>query len=105
MLDDVHYVNLREAIEALGSIFMERGSAQTRYLSRTVQSNVQSLFEAGDLNFGIDATHRLSSSGYIASLDADLLPQPDWLVKMIRHSILEDRVGLAIPPHTHDNPA
>ena len=98
VLDDGHDESLRDAIEAIAPVFTKRGFAQTIYLSRTVQPGSKSYFKAGNLNFGIDETHGLGSSEYIAGLDADMIVMADWLSKMVPHLILEDKAGLAIPP-------
>ena len=105
VIDDGRDEELRATIETLAPKFRLCGFAQIAYLSRTVQPGVKSYFKAGNLNFGIDETHHLGSSEYVAGLDADMIPGPDWLRKMVPHLILEDKVGLAIPPQVGHAPA
>ncbi|KAL9125939.1 MAG: hypothetical protein Q9217_004934 [Psora testacea] len=103
VLDDGKDEGLRKAVESIAPNFKSRRFAQTRYLSRTVRSGVKSYFKAGNLNFGIDETRRFGPSQYIAGLDADMIPASDWLSQMVPHLILEDKVGLAIPPQRYYN--
>lgn len=98
LLDDGHDENLREAVEVLNKQSAERNGPQVRYLSRELAPGVKSYFKAGNLQFGIEETRRLGGSEYVASLDADMIPEPDWLRRMIPHLILEDQLALACPP-------
>ncbi|KAL9103484.1 MAG: hypothetical protein Q9163_001480 [Psora crenata] len=103
VLDDGHNEKLQKALEALSTDFIKRGFAQTMYLSRTVQYGAKSYFKAGNLNFGIDETRRFGPSQYIAGLDADMIPSPDWLRLMVPHLIMEDRAGMAVTPQQYYN--
>ena len=97
VLDDGHNEKLREAVEALGKT-KEKCGPNILYLSRVLKAGESSHFKAGNLRFGINETKRLGGSQFLASLDADMIVQPDWLTRVIPHLILDDEAALAIPP-------
>lgn len=70
------------------------------YRSRDKRPGLPHHFKAGNLNFGIEQT--LSAKGkpgeFIAALDADMIPQREWLRAMLPHMLLDERCGLACPP-------
>jgi hypothetical protein len=98
VLDDGHDESLREAVEALGRKTKTREGAELLYLSRNVPAEVNSYYKAGNLQYGIDYGKGKGSSEFIASLDADMIPDREWLRKMVPHLILEDNLALACPP-------
>jgi cellulose synthase/poly-beta-1,6-N-acetylglucosamine synthase-like glycosyltransferase len=98
LLDDGHDERLREAIEVLGKRSAANRGPKIMYLSRQVKPGVKSYFKAGNLQFAIEETERLGGSDLLASLDADMIPEHDWLRKMVPHLIVEDRLALACPP-------
>jgi cellulose synthase/poly-beta-1,6-N-acetylglucosamine synthase-like glycosyltransferase len=104
VLDDGHDEILREAVEVLSKKSAEKNGPLVLYLSRNLASGVKSYFKAGNLQFGIEKTGRMGGSEYIASLDADMIPESDWLRRMAPHLILEDKVALACPPQVFDIP-
>ena len=59
-------------------------------------------FKAGNLNYGLEETLKLPGPNeigeFIAALDADMIPEPDWLRAMMPHMILDDHLALACPP-------
>lgn len=101
VLDDGHDNGLRQAVDVLSRQSAERNGPVLHYLSRDLEPGVQSHFKSGNLRFGIEQTRRLGSSDYIASLDADMIPEPDWLRRMVPHLILDDVLALACPPQVH----
>jgi cellulose synthase/poly-beta-1,6-N-acetylglucosamine synthase-like glycosyltransferase len=104
LLDDGHDGRLKEAVELLGKKSAEKNGPQVQYLSRSLAPGVRSYFKAGNLQFGIEESGRLGGCEYIASLDADMIPEPDWLRRMIPHLILEDQLALVCPPQVYGNP-
>jgi cellulose synthase/poly-beta-1,6-N-acetylglucosamine synthase-like glycosyltransferase len=69
------------------------------YHARKLEHGTKSYFKAGNLQYGIDITGRSKEpSEYIAGLDADMIPEIDWLRRMVPHLILDDRLGIACPP-------
>lgn len=98
ILDDGHVEILREAVEALSIKSAEKNGPHVRYLSRKLEAGSKSYFKAGNLQFGIEESGRLGGSEYVASLDADMIPESDWLRKMVPHLILGEKLALACPP-------
>ena len=98
VLDDGHDDDIRQAIDGLGTWLADSKYAKVVYLSRSLPPGAKSFFKAGNLKFGIDESCRLGSSDFIAGLDADMIPEPQWLRKLIPHLILDDRVGVAVGP-------
>lgn len=72
------------------------------YLSRKYRSDIRPEImeqpKSGNNQFGIEETERLGGSDFFASVDADMIAQPDWLRRMIPHLILDEKVGMACPP-------
>jgi cellulose synthase/poly-beta-1,6-N-acetylglucosamine synthase-like glycosyltransferase len=97
VLDDGHDNGLQQAIKELGSTQLD-GRAKVHYLSRTLRPGAKSFFKAGNLQYGIDESCRLGSSEFIAGLDADMIPEAQWLRKMVPHLIMSDTNGIAVNP-------
>ena len=102
VLDDGHDEKLREAVEALSKQSSEKDGPQLWYISRRLKAAVKSYFKAGNLQYGIEETERLGGSEFLASLDADMIPESDWLRRMMPHLILENEMALACPPQVYD---
>ena len=98
LLDDGHDERLRQAIEELNMILHKQKRTRVFYLSRQVAAGARSYFKAGNLQYGINESHRLGSSEYIAGLDADMIPDSTWLRKMVPHLILDHGLAIACPP-------
>lgn len=97
VLDDGHDNALQRAIKQLGSARHD-GRAKVHYLSRTLRPGAKSFFKAGNLQYGIDESCRLGSSDFIAGLDADMIPEAQWLRKMVPHLIMSDTNGIVVNP-------
>ena len=102
VLDDGHDEKLREAVDTLSKALGQCGP-KILYLSRRLNPGELSHFKAGNLQYGINETKRLGGSEFLASLDADMIVQPDWLAKLIPHLLLHDELALAIPPQVSQN--
>ena len=101
VLDDGHDVELQHAVEKLVLKLPLDGPAgpPVIYLSRTVASGDVSYFKSGNLRFGIEQSQHLgTTSEFLAGLDADMIPEPDWLRRMVPHLLLQDKVALACGP-------
>ncbi|KAL9071760.1 MAG: hypothetical protein Q9161_004024 [Pseudevernia consocians] len=103
LLDDGHDERLRQAIEELNMILHKQKRTRVFYLSRQVAAGARSYFKAGNLQYGINESHRLGSSEYIAGLDADMIPDSTWLRKMVPHLILDHGLAIACPPQKYYN--
>lgn len=98
LLDDGHDESLRETIKQLSTKSAEANGPQVRYLSRKLGAGVRSYYKAGNLQFGIEESMRLGGSEYLACLDSDMIPEPDWLRRIIPHLVLDNKMALACPP-------
>lgn len=94
VLDDGNDPLLKRGVE---EIQFELGDSRLRYLCR--RSN--SFFKAGNLEFGIKEVVKEDAPEFIASLDADMIPDKQWLRRVIPHLLLDSRVGLACPPQVY----
>ena len=104
ILDDGHDAELRHAVDLLRLRLHKTAGPSVIYLSRTVASGQESWFKSGNLRFGIEESQRLEKgSEYLAGLDADMIPQPDWLRRMVPHLLLNDRVAVAAGPQVRSD--
>lgn len=102
VLDDGHDDKLREAVKRLSTKSAETNGPQVRYLSRKLEAGTRSYFKAGNLKFGIEESMRWGGSEYIASLDSDMIPEPDWLRRMIPHLVLDNQIAMACAQQVFD---
>ncbi|KAL9044833.1 MAG: hypothetical protein Q9214_002057 [Letrouitia sp. 1 TL-2023] len=98
VLDDRASEELRSAVETIDK---KKGTAQVKYLSRTVKEGQKSLFKAGNLRFGIEESKRGGGAEFVAGLDADMIPESGWLRKMVPHLEVDESVGIACPPQVN----
>ncbi|KAI0517553.1 nucleotide-diphospho-sugar transferase [Xylaria bambusicola] len=103
ILDDGKDDVLREAVETLKKNTCSADLSRLHYLSRTIKAGQKSHYKSGNLQYGIEETGRMSGSEYLASLDADMIPDKNWLRAMVPHLILEDNLALACPPQRYYN--
>jgi cellulose synthase/poly-beta-1,6-N-acetylglucosamine synthase-like glycosyltransferase len=97
VLDDSQDEVLRTEVGRAGKKMENSDGPQLIYLSRRVKVGVQSYFKAGNLQFGIEESNARSGSQYIASLDADMIPEPKRLRKAVPHLILGDKIAIVAP--------
>jgi membrane glycosyltransferase len=98
VLDDGHSMALRMAIQALGARLRQKGGPEIHYRSRDVKQGERSYFKAGNLQFGIQEARKAGNSEYFASLDADMITEPDWLRRMLPYLLADSRIALVNPP-------
>jgi cellulose synthase/poly-beta-1,6-N-acetylglucosamine synthase-like glycosyltransferase len=98
LLDDGHDFRLRQAVAQINSDRKANNGPRIFHLSRDVPVGTRSHFKAGNLQFGIEQSKALGGSEFIAALDADMIPERDWLRRIVPHLILDDEVGLGNPP-------
>ena len=104
VLDDAHDAELRHAVDMLQLRRDKAASPSIIYLSRTVKPGEQSHFKSGNLRSGIDESRRLEpGSDLLAGLDADMIPEPDWLRRMVPHLLLRDEVAMACGPQVRNS--
>ena len=58
----------------------------------------RSYFKAGNLQFGIQEAMKVGISEYFASLDADMITEPDWLRRMLPYLLIDEQIALVNPP-------
>ena len=104
LLDDGHDEKLRNAITTLNASLVGKKQSRIIYLARKTEAGVRSNFKAGNLRFGIEESERLGSSEFLAGLDADMIPESDWLRRMLPHLLLDEKLALACPPQVQPDP-
>ncbi|TQS31669.1 hypothetical protein Golomagni_08040, partial [Golovinomyces magnicellulatus] len=74
-------------------------------MARTKTPGVPHHFKAGNLNYGLDMVHNLPGGAgtYMAALDADMIPERDWLRAILPHLLIDDKMALACPPQLFYN--
>jgi cellulose synthase/poly-beta-1,6-N-acetylglucosamine synthase-like glycosyltransferase len=98
LLDDGRDDNLRAAVATFNERSIGKQEPQVLYRSRRVVAGEKSYFKAGNHQYGIEECERLGKFEFFASLDADMIPEPDWLRRMIPHLIIDSKLALANPP-------
>lgn len=99
VLDDSSSVELAEKVERVG----KEVSPQLLYASRGVQ--VKTYSKAENLNFGLRYVESLpdGKGEFVGVLDVDMIPEPDWLCKVLPYVSNDDKAGLACPPQRYYN--
>ncbi|KAL9613648.1 MAG: hypothetical protein Q9167_001824 [Letrouitia subvulpina] len=103
VLDDGHDDALPDVVGACNARSKRQRLAPIRYLSRTVAPGRRSFFKAGNLRFGIDESDDGNAAEFVAGLDADMIPEADWLRHMIPGLILDHNLALACTPQRYYN--
>lgn len=95
VLDDGADLRLKRAIDELSMLY-----PNVYYTARQKIKGVPHHFKAGNLNHGLDFVTNLpgGASTYIAALDADMIPEPEWLRAIIAHLVIEPQLALSCPP-------
>ncbi|KAL1878455.1 hypothetical protein Plec18167_004527 [Paecilomyces lecythidis] len=75
------------------------------YMARQKIPGVPHHFKAGNLNYGLEQTHLLPGGPgqFMAALDADMIPEQDWLRAVLPHLLIDDKMALACPPQLFYN--
>ena len=102
VLDDSHSHKLAGKVGDLSRRF-----PNLYYASRNLA--VKSHSKAANLNFGIrylESLERGEKAPFLAVLDADMIPAPNWLRSVLPHVLNNDRAALACPfQHYYNVPA
>ena len=100
VLDDAKSTELKIAIDT----YNQRYFKNVQYLARTKLATESQLYKAGNLRFGLSATSKIGQgSEFFASLDVDMIPEQDWLRRMVPHLILNRNLALASPAGVSEN--
>ncbi|KAL6713144.1 hypothetical protein ACLMJK_009265 [Lecanora helva] len=92
ILDDSRSCELAQSVEGMKSSW-----PNLAYASRNIEVKTHS--KASNLNFGLRHLENLEASRapYIAVLDMDMIPEPQWLRRVVPHVLHNPRAGLACP--------
>jgi len=95
VLDDGADASLKDAIDDVSLLY-----PNIYYTARHKLKGVSHHFKAGNLNHGLQFVSELpgGASTYIAALDADMIPEPEWLRAVVAHLVIEPQLALACPP-------
>jgi len=98
VLDDGKDAALEQAIINLGIEY-----PNVFYHARIKIKGVPHHFKAGNLTGGTDFVTNLDGGAgeYIAALDADMIPEEDWLRAIIAHFINDSKMALVCPPQVY----
>ncbi|KAL2694772.1 hypothetical protein Neosp_001359 [[Neocosmospora] mangrovei] len=75
------------------------------YMARIKVPGQPHHFKAGNLNYGLDQVHLLPGGAgqFMAALDADMIPERDWLRAVLPHLVVDPKMALACPPQLFYN--
>lgn len=95
VLDDKHDVELERQV---GEIHAR--APHVFYAARTKIAGVPHHFKAGNLNHGLEFVKQLNGGAgeFMAALDADMIPEPDWLRAVIAHLVVDSQLAMSCPP-------
>ena len=96
VLDDGKDNELKTLCETLQ---LDLGVANLKYLSREKIKGVPHHFKAGNINFGLS----MSTSEYVAILDADMIVHPDFLRRTMPHIVNSKRTAYVQTPQSFYN--
>ncbi|KAG5916912.1 hypothetical protein E4U42_007457 [Claviceps africana] len=100
VLDDGGSETLEAAVSRLAMSY-----PNVHYMSREKIPGKPHHFKAGNLNYGLDAVHLLPGGAgqFMAALDADMIPERDWLRGILPHLLIDPKMALACPPQLFYN--
>ncbi|KAJ9141746.1 Glycosyl transferase, family 2 [Pleurostoma richardsiae] len=100
VLDDGKVESLEKAVENLAMTY-----PNLYYIARPKYPGVPHHFKAGNLNYGLDAVHKFPGGAgqFMAALDADMIPEKQWLRAVLPHLVVDPKVALACPPQLFYN--
>ncbi|KAK1958618.1 family 2 glycosyltransferase [Colletotrichum sublineola] len=98
--DDGKSAGLEAGIAALAMTY-----PNVHYLARPKYPGVPHHFKAGNLNYALDFVHTMPGGAgqFMAALDADMIPERDWLRAILPHMLIDPKVALACPPQLFYN--
>ncbi|KAK5994128.1 Cellulose synthase catalytic subunit-like protein [Cladobotryum mycophilum] len=100
VLDDGKSATLEQAVAHLAMTY-----PNVYYMARTKIPGQPHHFKAGNLNYGLEQTHLMPGGAgqFMAALDADMIPERDWLRALLPHLLVDPKVALACPPQLFYN--
>ena len=96
ILDDGASAGLKEMVESRSKHCFEN----MYYLSRPKFPGVPHHFKAGNLNYALGETQKMpgGAANFVAALDADMIPEKDWLRALLPHMLQDLNCSMACPP-------
>jgi cellulose synthase/poly-beta-1,6-N-acetylglucosamine synthase-like glycosyltransferase len=93
--DDDNDTALAEALQPMLAEY-----PQLFYQAREKIEGVPHHYKAGNLQFGIDFAAALEGGAgeFLATLDSDMIPHPEWLRALLPHLLRDEMLGLVSPP-------
>ncbi|CAG7959140.1 unnamed protein product [Penicillium salamii] len=100
ILDDARSKTLEDACNQLATIH-----PNVIYMAREKIPGKPHHFKAGNLNYGLEQTTLLPGGAgqFMAALDADMIPEQDWLRAILPHLLVDPKMALACPPQLFYN--
>lgn len=97
VLDDGESAELRSAVTKLQQ---QQRYHNLHYAARIKIKGLPHHFKAGNLNYGLSYVHALDGGPgeYVAALDADMIPERDWLRAIMAHLVHDPSLAMACPP-------
>lgn len=96
ILDDGNSAGLRAMVEERRLHKFDN----MHYRSRPKYPGVPHHFKAGNLNYGLGETKLMKggAANFFAALDADMIPERDWLRALLPHMLQDSKCSMACPP-------
>ncbi|KAK5798484.1 hypothetical protein VI817_004774 [Penicillium citrinum] len=100
VLDDGKSVTLEDSCNQIAMT-----NPNLYYMAREKIPGKPHHFKAGNLNYGLDQVHTLpgGASQFMAALDADMIPEQEWLRAVLPHLLVDPQMALACPPQLFYN--
>ena len=97
VLDDGQDDALRSMVGALNERLFQSQRQEVVYLRRAKDSGLETFYKAGNIAFGLRGSNALSGAELFAALDADMIPDIDWLRRVVPYLILDDGMAMICP--------
>ncbi|KHN99841.1 Glycosyl transferase, family 2 [Metarhizium album ARSEF 1941] len=100
VLDDGKSETLEAAISRLAT-----SHCNLYYMAREKIPGRPHHFKAGNLNYGLEQSRLLPGGAgqFMAALDADMIPEREWLRATLPHLLIDSKMALACPPQLFYN--
>lgn len=94
--DDGRSDKLREMVRVVSLMQFDN----LYYRSRPKIPGVPHHFKAGNLNYALEETEKFEGGAahFLAALDADMIPERDWLRALLPHMLQDPKCSMACPP-------
>jgi cellulose synthase/poly-beta-1,6-N-acetylglucosamine synthase-like glycosyltransferase len=100
VLDDANDSSISHSVDEFNRKECEKlGIQPVIYLSRLNKSGIVRHHKAGNLEYGIRISReQYGGSEFIAGLDADMIPESDWLKRLVPHLLYSSKTAIVSPP-------